>query len=300
MQRADQDPDEGAAAPPRPDDGRSDTTPPVGQPLVRSRLRPEVTPAEVVEGPAEPPVEPGPLAGRVGLVTGAASPLGEAFGVALSSRGARVCLVDDDLADLRAAAQRCGGTDGSLVLRADPASVEELTDAVAFLDRSGVRPDLVVHAALAGPASPPPHGAPSADTEPLSELDQRHHVEVRGPMALSERVLPLLAPDATVVFVDLRAGDGPAPGPERIVAAARRELVDGARVALEEHDVRVLSVSVVADDSADATSLAGDLATDVAGVSLDLIGRAGAAEVTHVHVDLVNRSTVLLDADADG
>jgi hypothetical protein len=157
---------------------------------------------------------------------------------------------------------------------------------VAFLIRTGVRPDVVVHVGPDGAGDP-------GDPGGLVEVLERHYAEeVRGPLALNQRLVPLLDPGSRVVFVGVEDGLSPdgspaGPGPARIVAAARGELVETVRAGMAEREVRVLSVSVVG-----GVSGGGSEAGEVASISLDLLERAGAADVTRLTVDTATGASV--------
>jgi hypothetical protein len=170
-----------------------------------------------------------------------------------------------------------------MVVGCDPASVDDVADAVSFLARTGVRPDLVVHAGPDGPGDP---------AGLLEDLERHYAEEIRGPLALNACLVPLLDPGSRVVFVGVQGGatlDGapPEPGPARITAAARSEVVETVRAGMTDREVRVLSVSVVGGVGDGAAG-----AGEVASISLDLLERAGAADVTHLTVDTATGASV--------
>lgn len=272
MQRSEHDPEDGATPTTRESD-----VPPVGQPLVRSRRRAE----RGAPAPAGPTAAPaGPLAGRVGLVAGATSALGTAFGAALTERGARVCLLDRDLPALRALAERLGGTDATMVLAADPSSPPEVASVMDFLERTGVRPDLVVH-------TPPDRAGSEVDgdqqqaDDPPAELDRRYRSELRAPLALAGHLAPLLDAGAALVLLAPDEGAADDTGPARMVAAARRELVEVVRAELGTAEVRVVSVEVRGE-----VGSGGNGTEAVAELAVDLLLRPPPTPVTHLSVDL--------------
>ena len=206
MQQTEQDPEEVAGtAPPR----QSDDRPPVGEPLVVSRRNPAARPARPtasIDGPPNeaeraataPPavaevVDPrsAQLDGRVALVTSAAGELGAAFAAELVGRGARVLLVDVDLAGLLDVADALSF--GRVVpLRCDLGSDADITAACEFVTRSSTV-DLVVHVDGDGGG-----GA----GEGLGRLDERYRAAVRGPVALFHALARSFGPSPQVVLVE--------------------------------------------------------------------------------------------------
>jgi 3-oxoacyl-[acyl-carrier protein] reductase len=135
------------------------------------------------------------LTGRIALVTGASSGMGEASAIAMAASGARVALVGrarDRLEATRTTIVADGGE--AIAIEADlsdaaaPAAVVDATVA-AF---GGV--DALVHAAgLFGPRA-------LADTT-AAELDEHWAVNVRAPFLITQAAVPHMAHGGTVVFV---------------------------------------------------------------------------------------------------
>lgn len=259
MHRAENEPDDGGSIPGSP---RLSDSPPVGEPLVVSRRRGGTKPAE-----AAVVVPTGPLAGQVGLVTGAAGEIGGAFVDALVDRGARVLLVDDDLDSLRDAAARLPSDDRAVVLRCDLSSVDDVEATCEFVRLAGASVDLVVHAASTVPA-------PTADA--VEALDRQYAVGVRAPTLLSSRLAPSMSATAGVLFVDREPPPDDAGGTARraVLDAARQGLVDVLRHELVADGVRLLSASC--SPSSDAA--------EFASVVLDAACRPGVARVTSLSV----------------
>ena len=262
MHRSESEPDDGGGIPGSP---RLSDRPPVGEPLVVSRRHGGRRPAESAEPAVVVPT--GPLAGQVGLVTGAAGEIGGAFVDALVDRGARVLLVDDDLDSLRSTAARLPSDDRAVVLRCDLSSVDDVEAACEFVRLAGASVDLVVHAATVVPAP---------TTDAVEALDRQYAVGVRAPTLLSTRLAPSMSSSAGVLFVDREPPVDDAGGTARraVLDAARQGLVDVLRHELVVDDVRLLSASC--SPSSDAA--------EFAAVVLDAACRPGVARVTSLSV----------------
>lgn len=270
MLRLESEPDEGGGVPGSP---RLSDRPPVGEPLVVSRRRGARQPAE----PAVP-VPTGPLAGQVGLVTGAAGELGLAFVDALVDRGARVLLLDRDLDGLRSAASRLPSDDRGVVLRCDLGSVADVEAVCDFVRMAGTSVDLVVHAASTDPGG---------DEDTVEALDHQYAVGVRAPVLLATHLASSMAPSAGVLVVDREPppGDAGAVARRAVLASARQGLVELLRSGLVADGVHLLSASC------SPTSDAGEFAS----VVLDAACRPGDARVTNLSVGAAPDITQPLD-----
>jgi NAD(P)-dependent dehydrogenase (short-subunit alcohol dehydrogenase family) len=150
----------------------------------------------------EPGRSGGPLAGRVGLVTGASSGLGRATAVALAEAGADVALLARGQDDLeQAAAEVVGVGRRGLVLVADLADAQALAGAVARVVEAFGRIDVLVNAA--GTDVP----GPVAELA-LESWDRVVAVNLRAPFVLAKAVVPHMraAGGGTIVNVSSVAG----------------------------------------------------------------------------------------------
>ena len=93
------------------------------------------------------------LTGQTGIVTGAATGIGEAIAHRLAGAGATIAIVDIDLAGAQRVANTIGN--GSFAVRADVSDAAEVNDAVGqVLKRTGRIDILVNNAGIAGPSAP--------------------------------------------------------------------------------------------------------------------------------------------------
>ncbi len=252
MQQTEQDPEDvtGAAVP-----RQSDDRPPVGEPLVVSRRNPLARPARAgaptsaatssdERGPKATPAVAAvvdqrsvQLDGQVAVVTSAAGELGAAFAAELVGRGARVMLVDVDLAGLLDVADTLSF--GRVVpLRCDLGSDADVVAACDFVSRAGPV-NLVVHVDESGDGSAGRSAGDgsggaadgAAGGRGLAGLDDRFRSAVRGPVALFESLAGSFGPSPLVVLVqDSAAGSADAlAGAATSVVRDHLPSVDGMR-----------------------------------------------------------------------
>ena len=181
---------------------------------------------------------PGPLAGRIAVVTGASGGIGRSFAIAMAQQGAVVCALGrnaESLAKTVAAAQehsQAFGFQGDLTVE------EDLNPLLQYLQQAG-RLDILVHCA----------GLIRQDAMEdanVEDFDLQFFTNVRAPYRLTQRVLPfLVAARGQVVFINSSAG----------LAAKRQEIgqyaatkhalkavADSFREEVNSKGVRVLSV----------------------------------------------------------
>ncbi|WP_345070396.1 SDR family NAD(P)-dependent oxidoreductase [Hymenobacter fastidiosus] len=184
------------------------------------------------------PKLPADLTGRTALITGASSGIGQALALALAEAGVAVCLLGRDaarLTDTAARARRCGGTVATLALElTDDAALESVP---ARLPAAFARLDFLIHGA--GIVC---HGLLAA--QPVAELDQQYRINVRVPYLLTQTLLPRLAADAQVVFINSMAAliSRASNGQYAATKAALKALADSLREELRPVGQRVLSV----------------------------------------------------------
>jgi NAD(P)-dependent dehydrogenase (short-subunit alcohol dehydrogenase family) len=143
------------------------------------------------------------LAGRIALVTGASSGIGRAAAQRLAAAGARVIAVGRDEARLEAVVRDLGESGEGLV--ADVTRPDEVADLMAGIAGHHGRLDILV--VSAGVSNAPD----IAVLEPAS-YSRLMDVNVKGAVFTFVYALPLLAQDASVVFVGSVAGRKGQPG----------------------------------------------------------------------------------------
>lgn len=145
-----------------------------------------------------PGSDPSPFAGRVGLVTGAASGLGREVARRLAADGARLVLMDRDAAGLAETGARCTG---AVTVVGDVATGADMERAVQAADALGSISLLVTAAGILGP------------TVPLAEVteaewDRLFAVNVKGTWLALKCVLPRMIAAGGGAVVTLASGAG--------------------------------------------------------------------------------------------
>jgi NAD(P)-dependent dehydrogenase (short-subunit alcohol dehydrogenase family) len=179
------------------------------------------------------------LAGRVAVVTGASSGLGEGLARALASAGASVALVARRHDRLAATADEIGGAAFACDL-SDPAQVDRLVGDVA--ERCG-GPEILVNVAGAIVEVQP------AEQEPYADLMQTLALNLVAPYRLSQQVFPhmVAAGRGAIVNVSSISGRVGIPGIPQASYAASKAGLSGltAELAVQwaRHSIRVNTVA---------------------------------------------------------
>jgi rhamnulose-1-phosphate aldolase/alcohol dehydrogenase len=173
---------------------------------------------------------PKPLAGRVALVTGAASGIGRATATRLAAEGAAVVLADRDLGGARKLAEELGDADGAVAVEVDVTEEDAVMLAVgeACTFYGGV--DLVVN------------NAGLSISKPLTETtaadwDLQHDVMARGSFLVSREAARVMAAQelaADIVYVVSK----------NAVVAGKDNVAYGAAKADQAHQVRLLATEL--------------------------------------------------------
>src|SRR5438093_9437296 len=126
------------------------------------------------------------LHGQVAVVTGASSGIGKAVGLALSARGAKLCLAGRRLDVLEEVAEAaCPNGAGARVYRADLTVESDIERLARGVHQDFGRADLLVHSAGA-------IGLGELEEASVEDLDSQYAANVRGPYALTKALLPML------------------------------------------------------------------------------------------------------------
>jgi len=173
---------------------------------------------------------PKPLAGRIALVTGAASGIGKAIATRLAAEGACVVIADLDLEKARAAAAELGGTDVAIGVRANVTSEEDVQASVdaALLAFGGL--DLVVNNAGLSLSK-------SLLETTVADWDLQHNVMAKGSFLVSRA--------AAKVLIDQKlGGDIVYISSKNSVFAGPNNIAYSATKADQAHQVRLLAAEL--------------------------------------------------------
>ncbi|HMG40929.1 MAG TPA: bifunctional rhamnulose-1-phosphate aldolase/short-chain dehydrogenase [Acidimicrobiales bacterium] len=173
---------------------------------------------------------PRPLAGRVALVTGAASGIGKAIAVRLAAEGAAVVLADRDHEGAAALAEALGGADVAVPVAVDVADEAAITRLVAEAGVAYGGVDLVVN--NAGLSISKPLLATTA-----ADWDVQHSVMARGSFLVSRETARTMLDQGTggdIVYVVSK----------NAVVAGKDNVAYGAAKADQAHQVRLLATEL--------------------------------------------------------
>lgn len=174
--------------------------------------------------------KPKPLAGRIALVTGAASGIGKAIATRLAAEGACVVIADLDLAKAQAAAAEIGGTDVAIGVVADVTDEKAVDASIreALLAFGGL--DLVVN------------NAGLSISKPLLETtnadwDLQHNVMAKGSFLVSRAA-------ARVLIEQKLGGDIVYISSKNSIFAGPNNIAYSATKADQAHQVRLLAAEL--------------------------------------------------------
>jgi rhamnulose-1-phosphate aldolase/alcohol dehydrogenase len=173
---------------------------------------------------------PRPLAGRVALVTGAASGIGRAIAARLGAEGAAVVLADRDLAGAEAVAADLGGADVAVAVEVDVSDEAAVAGAVQAAAATYGGVDLVVNNAGLSISKP------LVETT-AADWDLQHRIMARGSFLVSReaaRVMEAQGLPADIVYVVSK----------NAVVAGKDNVAYGAAKADQAHQVRLLATEL--------------------------------------------------------
>jgi NADP-dependent 3-hydroxy acid dehydrogenase YdfG len=175
------------------------------------------------------------LKDQLAIVTGASGGIGGAIAAGLAQEGARVVLAARDAAKLESLAKRLGNA------RSWPMDLtrdEDLLRLAGQIDSEYGRLDILVHCAGAID-----HG--KLEEAPIATLDRLYSANVRGPLLLTQKLLPLLKkPRGQIVFINSSTGLTARSNAGQFSATqhAFKAMADALRDEVNAAGVRVLSV----------------------------------------------------------
>ena len=174
--------------------------------------------------------KPKPLAGRIALVTGAASGIGKAIARRLAAEGAVVAIADLDLDKARGAAAEIGGTDVAVGVQADVSSEAAVQSAIdeTLLAFGGL--DLVVNNAGLSLSK-------SLLETTEADWDRQHDVMAKGSFLVSRAA-------ARVLIEQRLGGDIVYISSKNSIFAGPNNIAYSATKADQAHQVRLLAVEL--------------------------------------------------------
>jgi rhamnulose-1-phosphate aldolase/alcohol dehydrogenase len=173
---------------------------------------------------------PRPLAGRVALVTGAASGIGRAIAARLGAEGAAVVLADRDLAGAEVVAAGLGGPDVATAVEVDVSEEDAVARAVGEAAATYGGVDLVVNNAGLSISKP------LVETT-AADWDLQHRIMARGSFLVSReaaRVMEAQGLPADIVYVVSK----------NAVVAGKDNVAYGSAKADQAHQVRLLATEL--------------------------------------------------------
>lgn len=176
---------------------------------------------------------------RTAVVTGAGSGIGRAVALRLAAGGIDLCLVGRTAAKLESVRTELGPCPATI--HTLPCYLDQEDDVVTLPGRIGrvfARLDILVHSAGAITLAP-------LATASLPDFDEQYRVNVRAPLLLTQRLLPLLqAAQGQIVFVNSSLGmrTKEHAGAYAATKHALKAIADTFRMEINASGVRVLSV----------------------------------------------------------
>jgi NAD(P)-dependent dehydrogenase (short-subunit alcohol dehydrogenase family) len=201
---------------------------------------------EVVIDLRDPPPAPSgqfdplrPLVGKVAVVTGGGGAVGRAVALSLLAAGARVCVLDSDVNDLRTTTSAAEASAPILYLQCDLGSVTEVAGAADFIARFDRPVDVLVHAADV-------HVAHDVTSGVVADLDEQYLVNLRGPYLITQHLMAQLRQGpGHIVFVRPWLGEINAEDTQYAMThAGVGALADGLRDELGSAGLRVSTIHV--------------------------------------------------------
>jgi len=174
--------------------------------------------------------KPKPLAGRIALVTGAASGLGKATATRLSKEGACVVIADLNLEGAEALAKELGGSDNAIAVSMDVTSEEAISKAIAQACLSFGGIDIVINNAGISISK-------SLVETTLKDWDLQNNIMGRGSFLVSREAAKVMLAQglpADIIYISSKNS----------VFAGPNNVAYGATKANQSHQVRLLAAEL--------------------------------------------------------
>jgi NADP-dependent 3-hydroxy acid dehydrogenase YdfG len=238
------------------------------------------------------------LKDQVAIITGASGGIGRAIAGTLAQQGAILCVLGRNKIKLDEAAACWQAVSPSVeVYPCDLTRDDDIDQACNQIAGKHARADILVH--CAGTIEQ----GKLADT-PLASLDQQYSTNVRGPLMLTQKLLPLLKkPRGQIVFINSSAGLNASVNAGYYSASkhAFKAIADSLRDEVNADGIRVLSVFpgrtatplMEALYRAERRSYRPELLlqpTDVSSVVLNALTLPWTAEITNISIRPMQKS----------
>jgi 3-oxoacyl-[acyl-carrier protein] reductase len=159
------------------------------------------------------------LTGKIAIVTGAATGIGEVIARRLTNAGARVAVADIDFDAARAAAEGIGG--GAFAVELDVTKSDNVAAAVAqVIESAGTIDILVNNAGIAGKAAPIWE---QTDTDWLRVMD----ININGPFYMCRAVMPYMRAKGYGRIVNIASIAGKEGNPNMVAYSASKAAIIG-------------------------------------------------------------------------
>jgi NADP-dependent 3-hydroxy acid dehydrogenase YdfG len=232
------------------------------------------------------------LKDQIALLTGGSGGIGSAIASALAQRGVSLCLTGQNPEKLAATASSLSATAPRIHTRTmDLTGDHEIEELAQFVAAQFGRLDILIH--CAGTIN---HG--KLELTPVKSLDRQYAANVRGPLLLTQVLLPLLKkPRGQIVFINSSLGLTARANTGHFSATqhAFKAIADSLRDEVNSESIRVLSVftgrtatpriqKLDADDGRPHQPELLLQPADVASVVLNALSLPWTAEVTNISI----------------
>lgn len=180
------------------------------------------------------------FSGKVAVITGASSGIGQAIALALAGQGATLCLVGRSLEKLETVAGRARASASQV--RCYPVDLmidHDIQRLAGCLMRDFGKLDILIHSAGFLSLGP-------LEKASLEDLDRHYRINLRAPYALTQALLPMLRPaQGQIVFINSSVAMMNGRAAQSQYAATKhglKAMADSLREEVNADGIRVLSV----------------------------------------------------------